>query len=253
MRVAASESTRPDELPRRASFVDSFLKSPFAGIAPWILMAVISGPGRFEEAASAALGFALLVLWVGSRRGIRVHLLEAFGVGYFGVLALLGLIAPPGVINWLELWAGELTNVALAAFALVTLVIGRPFTLAYAKDTTPAEHWDSPLFLRVNYVISTVWAGSFTVSALSGLYGDAVLRDNGNFWAAWIVPIGALLFAVAFTEFYPDRAQAFPDPQAEPHAGGAPSYARLLDWFPPFVVVVGIVGSAAMRRFFPSP
>lgn len=51
--------------------IDGYVRSPFAGLAPWILMAVVAGPGRFEEAASAALGLALLTLWVGRRRGFR--------------------------------------------------------------------------------------------------------------------------------------------------------------------------------------
>lgn len=243
-------------------FIDGYVRSPFAGIAPWVLMAVVSGPGRFEEAASAALGLALLTMWVGSRRGVPVHLLEAFTLAYFGVLAVLGLVAPERTIEWLELWSGELSNIALAAFAVTTLLIRRPFTLAYAKDTTPREHWDSPLFLRINYMISAAWAGAFLVSAISGAIGDAVLRDNNNFWTAWIVPLAALIFAGAFTEFYPDYA-----------GGESTSMARIFDWLPPFVMVtgivgwvsdevpdgvaialitVGVVGSAAMRRFFPA-
>jgi hypothetical protein len=107
------------------SFIDGFLRSPFSGIAPWILMSVFSGPGHFEEAASAALGVALLVLWIGSRRGVPVHLLELFGVGYFGVLVVLGLVASQSTLRWLELWVGELTNIALATFAAVTLLIRR--------------------------------------------------------------------------------------------------------------------------------
>lgn len=226
-------------------------------------MAVVSGPGRFEEAASAALGLALLTLWVGSRRGVPVHLLEVFTVVYFAILAVLGLVASDTTIDWLELWAGELSNIALATFALVTLLIRKPFTLAYAKDTTPREHWDSPLFLRINYVISAVWAGAFLVSAVVGAYGDAVLKDNDNFWTAWIVPLAAVIFAGSFTEFYPDKATG----------EKTSSWVRIFDWLPPFVmvtgivgwvsdalpdafaialIVVGVVGSAMMRRFFPA-
>lgn len=243
-------------------FIDGYVRSPFAGIAPWVLMGVVSGPGRFEEAASAALGLALLTLWVGSRRGVPVHLLEVFTVVYFGVLAILGLVASDATIDWVALWAGELSSIALATFALVTLLIRKPFTLAYAKDSSPREHWDDPLFLRINYMISGVWAGAFVVSAAIGAYGDAVLRDNDNFWTAWIVPLAAIIFAVSFTEFYPDRA-----------TGESTSWARIFDWLPPFVlvtgivgwvsdavpdgvgiglIVAGIVGSAAMRKFFPS-
>src|ERR1700687_5614031 len=255
------------------SFIDGFVRSPFSGIAPWVLMAVVSGPGRFEGAASAALGLALLVLWAGSRRGVPVHLLEVFGVAFFGVLAVLGLVASDDVIRWLELWAGELTNIALAAFAVVTLLIRRPFTLAYAKDTTPRELWDSPLFLRVNYVISGVWAGTFLFSAAVGAYGDAVLRDGDNFWTGWILQLAATFFAVEFTEFYPDYARARYLHSAGEPTDPPPSWARVFDWMPVFILVTGIVGwvsdavqdavgirlmvvgavgSALMRRFLPS-
>lgn len=54
-------------------FVDAFVKSPFAGVAPWVLMSLIAGPGRFEEATSAAFGLTLVTMWAGWRRGVRVQ------------------------------------------------------------------------------------------------------------------------------------------------------------------------------------
>ncbi|MDY6998729.1 MAG: hypothetical protein SW019_19205 [Actinomycetota bacterium] len=222
-------------------FIDAYVRSPFAGLAPWILMAVVNGPGRFEEAASAGLALAVLTLWVGRRRGVPVHLIEAFTTLYFAALAVLGAAASPAVISWLELWAGELSNVALAVFVVVTVAIRRPFTLAYAKDTTPQEHWDAPLFLRINYVISAFWGGAFVVSALAGGYGDLVLADNDNFWTAWIIPIGMLVWAVSFTEFYPDYATAKALREAGESAEPVPSLLGVFDWFPPFLTVIGIV------------
>jgi hypothetical protein len=223
-------------------FVDGYVKSPLAGIAPWVLLSIVSGPGRFEEAASAALGLTLLTLWVGWRRGVPVHTLEVFGAVFFAVLAVLGLTASDDVIGWLETWAGELSNIALAGFAAVTLLIRRPFTMAYAKDTTPSEHWDTTLFRRINYAISGVWAAAFTFSALVGAVGDGVLHDGDGFWTAWILPLAGTLFAVQFTEFYPDYASArFARDAGE--AGDPPaSLVRLIDWLPPFILVTGIVG-----------
>lgn len=204
-------------------------------------MAVLNGPGRFEEAASAGLALALLTLWVGRRRGVPAHLIEAFTVLYFAVLAGLGIAASPSVISWLGMWAGELSSIALAGFVIVTLLIRWPFTLAYAKDTTPEEHWDTPAFLRINYVISAFWGGAFVVSALAGAYGDLVLGDNDNFWTAWIVPIGMLIWAVAFTEFYPDYATATTAAAAGEPTEPAPSVVAVFDWLPPFIAVIGIV------------
>lgn len=222
--------------------VDGYVKSPVAGIAPWVLLAIVSGPGRFEEAAAAALGLTLLTLWVGWRRGVPVHALEVFGAAFFTVLAVLGLAAPDSVITWLETWAGEMSNLALAAFALVSLLIRRPFTVAYAKDTTPEEHWESPLFMRINYAISGAWAAAFTFSAVVGAIGDGVFGGNQEFWTAWILPIGAILFAVEFTEFYPDYATAaFAQSMGEP-TDPPESPLQLLDWLPPFILVTGIAG-----------
>ena len=59
--------------------LDAFLTSPFAGIAPWAVLSILSAPGRFQIAAGAALGFSVLVMVVGLARGIKVHLLEVFG------------------------------------------------------------------------------------------------------------------------------------------------------------------------------
>lgn len=224
------------------SFIDGYVKSPLAGVAPWVLLSIVSGPGRFEEAASAALGLTLLTIWVGWRRGVPVHALEVFGAAFFVVLSALGLFASDDVIRWLELWAGEVSNLALALFAIAGLVLRKPFTIAYAKDTTPAEYWDTPLFKRINYAISAVWAAAFTFSAIVGAIGDTVMGNGNEFWTGWILPIAGTLFAVEFTDFYPNYAGAKFD-QSIGEAGEAPeSLLRLVDWLPPFILVTGIIG-----------
>ena len=115
--------------------------------------------------------------WVGWRRGVPVHTLEVFGAVFFAVLAVLVMTASDDVIGWLETWAGDLSNIALAGFATVTLLIRRPFTMAYAKDTTPARS-GHPMFQKINYAISGVWAAAFAFSAV----GDVVLHDGDGFW-----------------------------------------------------------------------
>jgi hypothetical protein len=247
-------------------FIDTFLQSPFAGLAPWIVMALLSGPGRFEESVSTALGLSILFTYLSHRRGGSFKPLELFDVAYFGTLAVIGLLASDNLITWLEKWSGEMSSLALAAFAFGSLLVRNPFTLPYAKETTPEEYWDSPLFLRVNRIITLVWALSFTVSAAAGLYGDVVLDQPDNFWTGWIIQIGAMLFAFSFTEWYPDVARARA-PGEPPEV--APPLTKLFDFLPPFVTIVGIamlvtdndpawlaitlivvggVGSAALRR-----
>ena len=253
----------------RRGFIDSFLQSPFAGLAPWIVMSLLSGPGRFEESVSSALGLSILFIYLRLRRGSSLKALEVFEVVYFGTLALIGLLASDNLISWLEKWSGEMSSLALAAFTFGSLLVGNPFTLPYAKETTPREYWDSPVFLRINRVITLVWALAFTVTAAAGAYGNAVLNQPDNFWAAWIIPIAAMLFAFSFSEWYAEVASAeAPRPLGE-SSPVAPPLSKLFDFLPPFVIAVGIamlvtdtdpawlaitllviggVGSAALRR-----
>lgn len=221
--------------------LDGFLTSPFAGIAPWTLLSILATPGRFEIAVMSALGFSVLVMLVGLTRGIKIHALEVFGAVFFALLAVVGLFATDAVIRILEMWSGELTNISLAMFAWLTLLFVRPFTLAYAKDITPQEHWDSPLFKQINNMITAVWAGAFTFAAAVGFAGNVILQDPENFWTGWILQLAAIFFAVAFTEFYPDYASAmFALDNGE--ETDVPSAMRLVDWLPTFVVVAGVVG-----------
>lgn len=230
-----------DDTNRVMSVLDGFLTSPFAGIAPWALLSILASPGHFEIAVLSALGFSVLVMLVGLARGIKIHALEVFGAAFFAALAVVGLFASAAVIRFLEMWSGELTNISLALFVWLTLLFRRPFTLAYAKDSTPREHWDSPLFKRINNVITAVWGGAFTFAAAVGLVGNLILHDAENFWTGWILQLAAIFFAVAFTEFYPDYASAmFALDNGE--EADVPSVLQIVDWLPNFVVVAGVVG-----------
>lgn len=249
-------------------FIDGYLQSPLSGIAPWVVMAVLSSPGHFEQAVCAALGLVLLTMWLSRRRGGTIHALDVFGAVFFAALAVVGAVASEATISWLQTWAGEISNGALALFVMATIAARQPFTLPYAKEQTPEEHWGTPLFTRVNYVISSVWAAAFTFSFVVGFIGDAILHNPDNFWTGWVLQLAAIFAAVGFTGFYPDYTSA--------KMGGEtpPSPARLFDWLPTFVliagifgwvtdalpdavgigmIVVGIAANAVMPKLFPAP
>jgi hypothetical protein len=235
-----SEST-PATPTGLGSFLNGYLESPFSGIVPWVVLSVLSTPGRFEQAVCFALGLTLMTMWVGSRRGIPVYALDVFGAAFFVALGVLGLLASPGMIRFLETWAGDLSNIVLALFVVTTILLRKPFTLPYAKETTPEEFWGTQLFLHINYAISWIWVGVFAFSAAVGLFGDAVLHDANNFWTGWVLPIAAIFFAAAFSEFYPAYAGAR-EAATRGEVEESPSVVKLAEWAPMFVVVVGIFG-----------
>ena len=225
---------------KKRNLIDAFLESPLSGLTPWIAMSLIVGPGRFEEAASIALGLSVLFIALGHRNGGRVKKMELFDVSYFAIISAIGLFATAGTIAWMELWSGEMTNIALVVFAFGSILLRNPFTLEYAKEQVEEEVWDTPLFRKVNYRITLAWALAFGFSALAGLYGVIVLDTSDNFWTGWILQIGAMLFAVAFTEWYPDVA-----PNKAAMAAGIPTdpplpLIELFNWIPAFIGIVGV-------------
>lgn len=220
--------------------IDKFLQSPFAGLAPWIVMAMLVGPDRFEVAVCAALGLSLLFTFLGHRRGTSFKLLELFDIVYFGALAVIGLFASDALITWLEKWSGEMTSIALVVFAFGSILIRNPFTLQYAREQAPEEYWDTPVFYRINRNITLVWGLAFAVNAVVGLFADVVLDQPDEFWTAWIIPIGTILFAVAFTEWYPDVASARAAEAAGDPSEPVPPRSKLIEWIPPYTVAVGI-------------
>ncbi|BBX01958.1 hypothetical protein [Mycolicibacterium moriokaense] len=222
--------------------LDGFLDSPISGIAPWILLAVVGSPGRYEGAIAIAFGFSIFVMWAGWRRGDRLHSLTLFGVVFFGLLLAVRMLIGTGVEDWLSTWTGEMSNIALTVFAVTTLIVRRPFTLSYAKDMTPEEYWDTPVFRRTNYVISAVWAAAFAFCAVFGFIGITLLHDSDNFWTGWILQLGATFFAVAFTDVYPDYVGAKADREAGESTEPAPSLLPVVDWIPTYVLIVGIIG-----------
>ncbi len=199
--------TRPVDDPARRALRRA-LNNPVMGFAPWIIFSIIEGPGRFAAAAGAALGAALLILVLGIAIGSRGKLLDLAAIGFFAVLLALGLVVGPSTQVWLERWSGEISNAMIVLVALGSVVLRRPFTLQYAHEMTDREYWDAPLFLHINYVLTWVWIASFFITAAVGWYGDGPLHQPDNIWTNWIVSIAVLIFAIRFTEWYPDRAKS---------------------------------------------
>jgi len=186
----------------------ALLDNPIVGLSPWIAFALITGPSRLELAAVLALGLAVVVFGLGRFRGGSVKILELADIVFFGGLAIVVALASDSQREWLELWSGEIANIALAVIALGSIAIREPFTLQYARESAPREVWNTPEFLHVNYVITWAWAIAFVIGAASGFYGDQVLDNSDNLWTGWVIQTAAIILAIQFTQWYPDRAQA---------------------------------------------
>jgi len=106
---------------------------------------------------------------------------------------------------WTMRYMGILANGALAAGAWITLALGKPFTLEYAREHVDPALWNDPAFLRTNVIMTTVWAVVFSCGT-SLAYAKTV--DTGQpEWVFEVANYSLMLSCVAFTNWYPAVAR----------------------------------------------
>jgi hypothetical protein len=168
--------------------------------APFIAFAVIdrligSTAGLL---AGAVISTILLVRDVMSpARGIKILDVGTF-VLFCGLTLYAWLVQP----NWSIIAVRLFVDSGLLLIVLLSLAVGKPFTLQYAREQVSAELWDTPEFYRTNVVISAAWALAFcimVVAELVLLYQPEVPHRVGV-----IAIIVALVGAVKFTSWYPE-------------------------------------------------
>lgn len=218
----------------------SLLDGPLTGLAPWIVLAVFEGPGRLEVAAGVALALSVLFLFVDRVRGRSLKLLGVIDVLFFAGLVAVHFVVDAAGEQWMETWIGEIANITLFLIAVGSMLARVPFTIQYAREQVDEQYWHSPRFLRVNYTITGVWALAFLVASLAGFCGDAVLHDGDNIWTGWVIQVGAMVCALQFSEWYPDRSRANADREDgidTPVPGLAELVGPLATWLVPLGIV----------------
>jgi hypothetical protein len=169
--------------------------------APFITFAVLN---HFITPTSALTVAALVSLGLIAREmvlGRSAKILEVGTCILFGSLAVYAYLSNA---NWPVVGVKLAVDVGLLAIVLFSLVVGRPFTIQYAREQVPRELWESPEFVRTNQVITLVWLAAFAaliVADLILLYMPDVPHKVGV-----LLTIGALYGAFKFTVAYPDRA-----------------------------------------------
>ena len=170
--------------------------------APFIAFAVLN---HFFAPTAALTVAALVSLGLIGREvflGRSAKILEVGTCILFGGLAVYAHFS---IANWPIVGVKLAVDIGLLAIVLFSLMIGRPFTIQYARDSVPKELWESPQFLRTNQVIALVWLAAFAaiiVADLILLYMPDLPHKVSIF-----LTIGALYGAFKFTIAYPDRVR----------------------------------------------
>ncbi|MBS0529932.1 MAG: hypothetical protein JSS22_11150, partial [Proteobacteria bacterium] len=92
------------------------------------------------------------------------------------------------------------------AIALLSIAVGTPFTLQYAREAVDAETAKLPAFLTANYIITAAWAAAIVLMAAANLFAFYV--PSLPLWIGIGIGFAARNAAVYFTRWYPQYLRA---------------------------------------------
>lgn len=173
-------------------------------------------------AASFALLYAVGYTLTAVRAG-RVTKLD-YGVVLFWAA---GLGAAGSVPSLADLYFGTYFTpflyLSLVLVAWLPILFRKePFTVAFARRTTPEIYWKTDVFLTINRIMTGVWGGMFGVCAVIALYVPPAFQI--------ILPVILLLgVGLPFNRRFPDyylKRLGFPSPASQRGKGEAQAEPR---------------------------
>ena len=167
------------------------------GFVPFILFAVLM---RLSADLGLWVAFAA-AFTLGMRSFLDTQVLKTLDAGntaLFGLLALYkGFIQP-------DLSFGALllaVDGGLLAIVIASLALHEPFTMQYAREQVSPEQWQTPAFLRTNYIVTGVWVAALAL--MTGADAAATFASAISVTSAMAAGLVALVVALMFSLRYP--------------------------------------------------
>jgi carotenoid cleavage dioxygenase len=177
------------------------LFSILLGFLPWIVFGVVSGPSLWRLNAAIIAALALVPL-MGYKQLAQGFILTWGSLLFFSViLVMVVLCRNLWVINNLDI----LAKGTLAAIAWLSIFLGKPFVLQYARETVPPERQASPVFYRTCRTLAMIWGVVFLIST-----GMSAGKTYG-WWAGGLgyqaVSLGLIGAGLGLNHWYPQYAR----------------------------------------------
>lgn len=186
------------------------------GIVAWIVYGTISSRGHWAAASLAAFVVALAIV-AHEHKYHATKILSCTAAAFFAFSLAMTIAIGPALFKNYNIF---LTWLVFAVVTWVTLLIGFPFTIQYAREQAPREIWDQPLFMRLNVILTVVFGLMFSVNTVLGV---TALMTGRLLTLGLLLPISLLITAIVFSARYPKHfTQRFaPDWAANqaPHPG----------------------------------
>lgn len=237
--MTTAETAPPQHATAAASRPRSSMLAAAASFLPWIVYWILVGNADFRVAVTVAFALSVIATTMSLRLGRTAMLLrpgrttmtlrpgsqpKVLDVGTVAAFAALLILAYATNDHFLERWLQPLSNAALFSIVGVSVLIGKPFTLQYARESVSPDIAALPGFVYINTLISWVWVLAFGIMTALSLIppiaqGAATIRDGGatlSIVCYWVAPFTVMGVAGLFSGWFPDWFTSRLVPHAAP-------------------------------------
>ena len=172
------------------------------GLSPFIVFFVLMRLVSPVAGLAGALATSALLCLVMRLRGRSVKILEVGSLVVFGLLTAYTVAAAP---RWTVATVRLAVDAGLLGIVLVSLAIGRPFTIQYAREQVLEVFWASSIFFSVNRSITWAWAGAFAVMVAADVAAEWVPAIP--IWVDVVASVVAFAAAVGWSRWYPVKVR----------------------------------------------
>ena len=169
-----------------------------AAFLPWLVYIFASGSNRWGVATIGGLVACAPYLAILSRRS-TIKLMDWTTVAFFVAASLLAMA------HW-EVLAKYQVMIIWSFFAVagwMSMIVGRPFTIAHAREVQPPEMWDLPIFHRLNHRLTLFWCGLFSINIGMGAIAVLVGGNFGRLVPGFLIPTALLIYGFVFSRRFP--------------------------------------------------
>jgi hypothetical protein len=177
-------------------------KLALLAFVPWLLYIVATGGNHWSAATGGGAILFILYLVILNRRS-TIKLMDWTALAYFLTAAFItiGLRSRAfPVYHVIVIWS------FFAVAAWTSIAIGKPFTLAYAREEQPLpEVWKLPVFQRVNVILAVFWGALFSLNVGFAVLAVKIGGDFGKLVPGFLIPTALLVCGFIFTSRFPPR------------------------------------------------
>ena len=177
---------------------------------PLIVFSLLSRflPHGYIGVAGLAAAVIALIAIAASRPLWPPKILNTCSLVLFAVIAVLGFTLGKNDDRWLATWGGAGVGIILGLIILALIPV-MPFTEQFARESVPRAEWSSPVFKKINRVLSAAWGVAIFAVGVSRVLAAAIdghtTRRLPETLLGLVVPVVIIVYMLKFSKNYPDR------------------------------------------------